>query len=156
MVVRGSYRYQNADENPEGSSRYQWYLNGMPIEAPEGVAIDLKIKNATDRTIIFGVTPVSATGEVGEEVSSAAKEVTSGFQGSVQKKMRTVFETVGNFSFYGAEPQDRVFVSTGGAFGLIDPDTQDIYFEGQTGWGLLVPPDIVNFLKNNPAARMFT
>lgn len=156
--LRGSYRYQNADENPEGSSRYQWYLNGMPIEAPEGVAIDLKIKNAyTDRTIIFGVTPVSATGEVGEEVSSAAKEVTSGFQGiSTEENENSFLKQWGNFSFYGAEPQDRVFVSTGGAFGLIDPDTQDIYFEGQTGWGLPVPPDIVNFLKNNPAARMFT
>jgi len=156
--VRGSYRYDNADENPEGASRYQWYLDNVKIEEPEGVAIDLKIKSGySARTIVFAVTPVSATGETGKETRSVAKTVAPDFQGITREENENSFlKQWGNFSAHVPEPPDRVFVSTGGAFGLIDPDTQDIYFEGQTGWGLPVPPDIINFLKNNPATRMFS
>ncbi|KAA8738722.1 hypothetical protein FE275_17200 [Pseudomonas koreensis] len=156
--VRGSYRYDNADENPEGVSRYQWYLDNVKIEAPEGVAIDLRIKSEySGRAIIFAVTPVAANGETGKETRSVAKTVDPDFQGITREENENSFlKQWGNFSAHVPEPPDRVFVSTGGAFGLIDPDTQDIYFEGQTGWGLPVPPDIINFLKNNPATRLFS
>jgi hypothetical protein len=156
--VRGSYRYDNADENPEGTSLFKWYLDNVPISGPEGVAIDLRIKSEySERSIMFAVTPVASTGETGQEARSAATTVSSDFQGISRGESESSFlKQWGNFSFYGNEPSDRVFVSTGGAFGLIDPDTQDIYFEGQTGWGLPVPPDIINFLKNNPATRLFT
>ncbi len=156
--VRGSYRYENADENPEGVSLYQWYLDNQPIAGPEGVAIDLKIKlEYSERTIVFSVTPVSSSGETGNEIRSAAKTVNSDFQGISRGESESSYlKQWGNFSCHVPEPPDRVFVSTGGAFGLIDPDTQDIFFEGQTGWGLPVPADIINFLKNNPATRLFS
>lgn len=156
--LRGSYRYENADENPEGVSLYQWYLDNVPIAGPEGTAIDLKIKPAhSERSIVFAVTPISSTGETGIETRSAAKTVSSDFQGISRGENENSFlKQWGNFSAHVPEPPDRVFVSTGGAFGLIDPDTQDIFFEGQTGWGLPVPPDIINLLKNNPATRLFT
>lgn len=157
-VVRGSYRYENADENPEGISLYKWYLDNAPIAGPEGAAIDLRVKpEYAQRSLLFSVTPVSSTGETGMETRSATKTVSSDFQGiSHEENENSYLKQWGNFSFHVPEPPDRVFVSTGGAFGLIDPDTQDIFFEGQTGWGLPVPPSIINFLKNNPAARLFS
>lgn len=157
-VVRGSYIYENVDENPEGVSLFQWYLDEIAIAAPEGKAIDLRIKSDyARRALVFSVIPVSATSEVGIQARSAAKLVSSDFQGiSREENENSYLKQWGNFSFHVPEPPDRVFVSTGGAFGLIDPETQDIYFEGQTGWGLPVPPGIINFLKNNPASRLFT
>jgi hypothetical protein len=156
--VRGSYQYENADENPEGESLYRWYLDSSPISGPEGSAIDLRIKSEYNgRSVAFAVTPVASSGETGSEVRSDARIVNSDFQGISQSENESSFlKQWGNFSFHTPEPPDRVFVSTGGAFGLIDPDTRDIFFEGQAGWGLPVPPDIINFLKNNPATRLFS
>lgn len=157
-VIRGSYLYENADENPEGISLYKWYLDDAPITAPEGAAIDLRVKPQYDRrSLVFSVITVSSTGETGVETRSTGKTASSDFQGiSHEENENSYLKQWGNFSFHVPEPADRVFVSTGGAFGLIDPDTQDIFFEGQTGWGLPVPPGIINFLKNNPATRLFS
>lgn len=157
-IVRGSYKYENTDENPEAISLYKWYLDDVPIAAPEGVAIDLRVKQEyVGKSLRFTVIPVSATGEIGVETSSAEKMVESSFQGiSSEESDCSYLKQWGNFSFHVPEPPDRVFVSTGGAFGLIDPDTQDIFFEGQAGWGLPVPTDIENFLKSNPATKLFS
>jgi hypothetical protein len=157
-VVRGSYKYENTDENPEATSRYQWYLNNLPIQAPEGIAIDLRVKpEYAGKTLKFSVIPVSASEETGVETFSPEKLVESGFQGiSLEENENSYLKQYGNFSFHVPEPTGRIFVSTGGAFGLIDPETQSLYFEGQAGWGLPVPPSIINFLKNNPAAKLFS
>lgn len=157
-TVRGSYKYENVDQNPEGASVYQWYLDDAPIPAAAGNAIDLRLQqNYADKSLKFSVLPVAASGERGTETFSSTKSVKSYFQGiSHEESDNSYLKQWGNFSFHISEPPDRVFVSTGGAFALIDPDTQDIYFEGQTGWGLPVPSDISNFLKNNPASRFFS
>ena len=157
-VVRGSYRYENTDENPEAASRYQWYLNDTPIPAPEGVAIDLRVKlEYAGKRLKFSVIPVAASGETGVETFSSEKLVESGFQGiSLEENENSYLKQYGNFSFHVPEPSGRIFVSTGGAFGLIDPETQSLYFQGQAGWGLPVPASIINFLQNNPAAKLFS
>lgn len=157
-TVRGSYKYENIDQNPEGPSIYQWYLDDLPLPALTGDAIDLRIRSDyADKRLTFSVLPVAASGERGVETFSAAKVVNSHFQGvSHEESDNSYLKQWGNFSFHISEPPDRVFVSTGGAFALIDPDTQDIYFEGQEGWGLPVPADISNFFKNNPASRFFS
>lgn len=156
--VSGSYVYENVDQNPEETSIFQWYLDDEPILPPQGVAIDLKIlKTYSGKQLKFSVVPVSVTGEIGIETFSAEKFVEPGFQGiSHEENDNSYLKQWGNFSFHVPEPPDRVFVSTGGAFALIDPGTQDIYFEGQDGWGLPVPFSIVNLLKNNPATRFFS
>ncbi|MFJ2286899.1 hypothetical protein ACIOUF_11115 [Pseudomonas iridis] len=157
-VIRGSYIYENVDENPEGASVYLWYLDKKPIAGPEGSILDLKIKHEYEgRALVFSVTPVASSGEIGQQVRSDGKVVSSDFQGiSREENENSHLQQIGNFGFHEAEPYDRVFVSTGGAFGLIDPATRDIFFEGQAGWGLPVPPNIVNFLKNSPAARLYS
>ncbi|MBV4476854.1 RCC1 domain-containing protein [Pseudomonas botevensis] len=157
-VVRGSYKYENADENPEGTSLYQWYLDDSPITGPAGTAVDLRIKEEySGRSVVFAVTPVASTGETGKEVRSDAKKVSSDFQGISHGENESSFlKQVGNFSVHIPEPSDRVLVSTGGVFALLDPVTQQSYIHGQSGWGFPVPSDIINFLKNNPATRFFS
>ena len=157
-VIRGSYVYENVDENPEGASVYLWYLDNTPIAGPEGSIIDLRVKHEYEgRSLVFSVTPVASSGEIGQQVRSDAKVVSSDFQGiSREENENSYLQQIGNFGFHEAEPYDRVFVSTGGAFGLIDPATRDIFFEGQEGWGLPVPPGIINFLKNSPAVRLYS
>lgn len=157
-VVRGSYKYENADENPEAQSIFQWYLDGVKIAAPDGIAIDLRVNPVyAGKLLKFSVIPVSASNERGEETFSTEKKVESGFQNiSPEESENSYLHQYGNFSFHVPEPTDRIFVSTGGAFGLIDPETQDIYFAGQDGWGLPVPASIINYLKNNPAAKLFS
>ncbi|WP_218585613.1 hypothetical protein [Pseudomonas sp. Marseille-P9899] len=156
--VCGSYRYENASGSSEGSSRLQWYFNNAPIPAPEGTLRDLKVTEAFEGgSLVFAVTPIAASGESGVETRSEAKTATSDFQGISQEESENSFlKQEGNFSFHVPEPGGRRFVSTGGAFGLLDWASQTMFFEGQATWGMPVPPEFLNYFKNNPATRMFT
>ena len=153
-TLRGSYIYENVDQNPEGVSIYRWYINNVVSDQ-----LDLKIVEAyAGKLVTFSVTPVSLSNEVGVETFSQPKLVmANGYQNiSDSENENSFMKQHGNFSFYTPEPPDRIFVSTGGAFSLLDGKTQDVHVRGQNEYGAVVPPAIVQLLKNNPAAVLFS
>ncbi|NID14539.1 hypothetical protein [Luteibacter yeojuensis] len=152
-TLRGAYKYENEEENPEGQSTYQWTVDG------EVVATTLECRVLAEyagKTIVFTVTPVAMAGEIGAPVSSPGKLVDSGFQNiSDEENTNSFMKQHGNFSFYVPEPADRIFVSTGGAFSLIDPPSSDVFVQGQNDFGALVPESIKTYLQNNPATVLY-
>ncbi|SDU94369.1 RCC1 domain-containing protein [Pseudomonas mucidolens] len=155
-TVRGFYTYDSQGGDPEGLSLFYWHINGERL-TDEG-QLDFKLQSAdADKQLQFSVIPVNSVGEQGPEVFSKAYLISSGFQGiSDEENEWCYLKQRGNFSFHIPEPSDRIFVSTGGVFALLHPPTGDIHLEGQTGWGLPVPPEIINFLKNNKAVKLFS
>lgn len=153
-TVKGSYRYVNDAENPEGASTYEWTADGAVV----GRTLELRITPAlAGKLIVFTVTPVASAGEIGLPVSSDAKLVISGFQNvSDEENENSFMKQHGNYSFYRPEPSDRVYVSTGGAFSLIDSGDQNVYVHGEADWGAKVPDAIKGYLENNPATVMFS
>jgi hypothetical protein len=152
-TLMGSYKYENEVENPEGASTYSWTVNGVEVAK----TLELRIlADYVGAEIVFTVTPVAASGEIGAPVSSAAKTVESGFQNiSDEENANSFMKQHGNFSFYVPEPSDRIFVSTGGAFSLIDPPSADVFVQGQNDYGAIVPEAIKIYLRNNPATVLY-
>ncbi|NMZ07944.1 hypothetical protein HBO37_21580 [Pseudomonas proteolytica] len=155
-TVHGLYKYDANGASHEGLSRFYWHLNGERL-SDEG-QLDLKLRPSDDGKFLqFSVVPVDSAGTTGSEYFSQFYEVRSGFQGiSDEENEWCYLKQRGNFSFHVPEPSDRIFVSSGGAFALLEPTSGDVHLEGQTGWGLPVPPEIVNFLKNNKAIKLFS
>lgn len=155
-TVRGFYLYNSNGGTAEGLSRFYWHINGERL-IDEG-QLDLKLTPADGGKFLqFSVVPVASDGSEGDERFSPTYEIRSGFQDiSDEENEWCYLKQRGNFSFHVPEPSDRLFVSTGGVFALLEPTSGDVHFEGQTGWGLPVPPEILNFLKNNKAVRLFS
>ncbi|WP_339532533.1 hypothetical protein [Pseudomonas mucidolens] len=155
-TVHGFYTYDSQGGDPEGLSLFYWHINGERL-TDEG-QLDLKLQAAdADKQLQFSVIPVNAADEQGPEVFSAAYLISSSFQGiSDEENEWCYLKQRGNFSFHVPEPSDRIFVSTGGVFALLEPTSGDVHLEGQEGWGLPVPPEIINFLKNNKAVKLFS
>jgi hypothetical protein len=153
-TLNGSYHYENELQNPEGSSTYTWTVGGETVST----TIELRITSRyIDKMIVFTVTPVAQSGETGTPISSLPKYVESGFQNiSDEENANSFLKQHGNFSFYTPEPSDRIFVSTGGAFSLIDSHTQDVYVRGQQDYGAAVPESIKVYLQNNPATVLYS
>ncbi|MBK3457731.1 RCC1 domain-containing protein [Pseudomonas haemolytica] len=155
-TVRGSYTYESNGAGNEGLSEFFWHINGKPL-LEEG-QLDLKLHAADGgKYLQFSVIPVASDGTKGIEHFSATYEIRSGFQNISDEENEWCFlKQRGNFSFHVPEPSDRLFVSTGGVFALLHPPTGDMHLEGQRGWGLPVPAEIINFLKNNKAVKLFS
>lgn len=153
-TLKGSYRYANESENPEGQSLFKWTVGGSTVSDEQELRV---IADYANKPIIFFVTPVAESGEIGAEGSSEAKTVISGFQNITdEENINSFMKQHGNFSFYTPEPADRIFVSTGGAFSLIDAGTQSVHVKGQDEYGAKVPDSIKTYLENNPATVMFS
>lgn len=154
-TVHGFYVYGNNGSGPEGLSRFYWHINGERL-SEEG-QLDLKLRPSdANKYLQFSVVPVATGGAEGVERFSASYKISTGFQNiSDEENEWCYLKQRGNFSFHVPEPSDRIFVSTGGVFGLLEPRSGNVYFEGQQNWGLPVPPEIENFLKNNKAVRLF-
>ncbi|MFK0087543.1 hypothetical protein ACIQUS_09610 [Pseudomonas sp. NPDC090755] len=155
--VRGSYRYSHTphfESRLEAGSIYRWTVDNEVV----GTALDLKlVSDYANRTLRFSVIPRTAGGEVGLETFSAPVRMERGFQGiSEEENSNSFLKQQGNFSFHVPEPADRIFASTGGAFAMIDGNTQSIYVEGQNDWGAAVPEPIKNFLVNNPGVVLYS
>ncbi|MBT2372939.1 hypothetical protein [Pseudomonas fluorescens] len=155
-TVRGFYRYDSNGGSHEGLSLFYWHINGERV-LDEG-QLDFKIHPGDDRKFLqFSVIPVDSGGTQGVEYFSPYYEIRSGFQGiSDEENEWCYLKQRGNFSFHVPEPSDRIFVSTGGVFALLEPSAGDVHLEGQVNWGLPVPPEIINFLKNNKAIKLFS
>jgi len=153
-TLKGSYLYDNEVENPEGGSSYTWTVDSNVVST----AIELRvIEDYVGKEIIFTVTPVAQAGEIGQPVSSDPKFVEVGFQHiSDEENANSFMKQHGNFSFYTPEPSDRIFVSTGGAFSLIDGGTRNVYVRGQADYGAVVPESIKTYLVNNPASVLYS
>jgi len=153
-TLNGSYRYRNVPENPEGQSHYQWVVEGRVVN--ETIAVNV-ISAYAGKEITFTVTPVAQSGEIGAPVSSVAKIAVTGFQNITDEENEACFmKQHGNFSFYVPEPPDRIFVSTGGAFSLIDAPTKSVHVRGQVDYGAVVPDAIKSYLANNPATVLYS
>lgn len=155
-TVRGIYSYDRNGGGAEGISRFYWHLNGVRL-VEEG-QLDFKVRaDDAGKFLQFSVVPVTSEGDQGEEVFSAHYEVRAGFQGISDEENEWCFlKQRGNFSFHIPEPADRLFVSTGGVFALLEPSSGNVHLEGQSGWGLPVPTEILNYLKNNRAIKLFS
>ena len=155
-TVHGFYLYNNNGGSPEGLSKFYWYINGERL-SDEG-QLDIKLRAADGGKFLqFSVIPVASDGVEGEEAKSPLYSINSDFQNiSDEENEWCYLKQRGNFSFHVPEPSDRLFVSTGGVFALLDPASGDVHLRGQNGWGLPVPPEIISFLKNNNAVRLFS
>ena len=155
-TVHGTYTYESNGGNQEGVSRFYWHINGVRL-VEEG-QLDIKLKASDAGGFLqFSVVPVASGGVEGVEAFSDYYEIGSGFQGISEEENEWCYlKQRGNFSFHVPEPEDRIFVSTGGVFALLEPVSGDVFLEGQTGWGLPVPPEIINFLRNNKAIKLFS
>ncbi|KAA6186189.1 hypothetical protein F3K53_04090 [Pseudomonas veronii] len=155
-TVHGIYSYDRNGGAAEGISRFYWYINGVRL-VEEGL-LDIKLKPADAKKFLqFSVVPVASDGSEGVETFSDLYEVRSGFQNiSDEENEWCYMKQRGNFSFHIPEPADRLLVSTGGVFAILVPETGDVYLEGQNGWGLPVPDEIRNYLKNNSAIKLFS
>ncbi|MGY4495143.1 hypothetical protein [Pseudomonas sp. TE3610] len=153
-TLNGSYKYRNTAENPEGNSHFQWLVDGGVIATTLSLLVGPEYSG---KSIVFSVTPVAVSGEIGATVLSSAKLVVSGFQNITDEENENSFmKQHGNFSFYAAEPADRIFVSTGGAFSLLDGQSQNVYVRGEDAYGAVVPEAIRGYLINNPATVLFS
>jgi hypothetical protein len=149
--LRGTYDYQSS--LPEAGSVYRWYLNAEEIVGTQ----DFKLLSEHAGALLeFSVAPRALNGELGDEYFSPPVRVTSGFQGiSVEENENSYLKQQGNFSFHVPEPDDRILVSTGGAFAVLDGATGTTCIEGENDWGANVPEHIRNLLINNPGVLAF-
>jgi hypothetical protein len=77
-VLTGSYTYNDADNDPQGTSLYQWYraentsgLNEMAIAGATNLTYTLALDD-TSRYVRFAITPVAQTGaSPGEQVKAS-------------------------------------------------------------------------------------
>lgn len=157
-TIEGSYIYQNADENPEGTSSYRWYDGGVEGSIVATTINLTLIPEHAGMVLTFSVIPVSLSGESGEETFSAPKAVAPpSFQRITDEESEHSFmKQRGNFAFHKVGPKDRVFTSTGGAFALKSRTTQNVLVRGPDAFGGTVPPALAGYLLNNPAITMFS
>ncbi len=155
-TVHGFCLYNSNGGSPEGLSKFYWYIDGERL-TDEG-QLDIKLRAADGGKFLqFAVVPVASDGAQGDEAKSALYLINSDFQNiSDEENEWCYLKQRGNFSFHVPEPTDRIFVSSGGVFALLDPASGDVHLQGQNGWGLPVPPEIINYLKNNNAVRLFS
>lgn len=155
-TVRGNYKYDSNGGSGEGLSRFYWHINGERLVEEGQLDIKLKISDA-HKFLQLSVVPVASDGNEGVEAFSSNYEILAHFQGISEDENEWCYlKQRGNFSFHTPEPADRLFVSTGGVFALLHPSTGNVHLKGQVGWGLPVPPEIENFLKNNKAIKLFS
>ncbi|MBJ2285982.1 hypothetical protein JFT66_17645 [Pseudomonas sp. MF6755] len=155
-TVRGSYLYSGTgDEAQEGRSLGRWYINEVPHAYTED--LDLVIyQSMVGQKIRFAITPVSDSGVSGIEVYSESQTVFRGYQNiSEEENANSYIKQFGAFSLYKEEPPDRILTSTSGAFAIKSGVTQSVVVKGRADQGGTPPPEIAQYLKNNPATRMF-
>ncbi len=61
QTLTGNYTYDDADNDPEGTSTYRWLRNGSPISGATGISYTLVVADE-GANIIFEVTPVAQSG----------------------------------------------------------------------------------------------
>ena len=88
---------------------------------------------------------------------SQVKTIVSGYQNISEEESNSSFiKQYGAFSLYRNEPNDRIVNSTAGAFAWMSGATQSVFVKGRTDSGGAPPVEIEQYLKNNPATRMFS
>ncbi|NCE90365.1 hypothetical protein [Pseudomonas sp. L13] len=156
-TIRGSYKYSaTGGEFEEGRSLCRWYVGEHP--GPHTEDFDLPImQGMIGEEVRFAVTPVSASGVIGHEVYSQVKTIVSGYQNISEEESNSSFiKQYGAFSLYRNEPNDRIVNSTSGAFAWMSGSTQSVFVKGRADSGGTPPVEIEQYLKNNPATRMFS
>ncbi|WP_421551328.1 hypothetical protein [Pseudomonas yamanorum] len=153
--VRGSYFFDGAGV-AEGDSSYRWYIDELPY-APTS-KLDFPIgSNLAGRTLRFSVTPMSDSGEVGIEEVSNIYRIATGYQNiSDEENNNSFIKQRGNFSIYSNEPSDRIFISSSGAFSVMDGGSQSIMVKGNASYAGAPAPEILQYLRNNPATRIYS
>ncbi|MDY0831218.1 MULTISPECIES: hypothetical protein [unclassified Pseudomonas] len=153
--VRGSYFFDGAGA-AEGDSSYRWYIDEVPY-APTS-RLDFPIgSNLAGRTLRFSVIPKSDSGEAGIEEVSNIYRVATGYQNiSDEENNNSFIKQRGNFSIYSNEPSDRIFISSSGAFSVMDGGSQSIMVKGSASYAGAPAPEILQYLRNNPATRIYS
>lgn len=155
-TLYGDFKDTSVAEDPvdPDKSFYTWRVGG----AVESDKRTLYVKESyVGKQIVFQVKPVSQNSDHGIDYYSEPVFVEAGFQNiSDEENENSFMKQQGNFSFYTPEPSDRIFVSTGGAFSLMDASTESIHVKGQNGYGLPVPENVKTYLINNPATTLFS
>ncbi|NMZ07943.1 MULTISPECIES: hypothetical protein [Pseudomonas] len=153
-VVRGSYFYVN--DIPEQNSIYRWYIDGASFI--EAKSLDFQIQaSLSGAKIRFSVTPMDESGDIGIETFSPEIEISDGYQNITDEEHRNSFVSQrGHCSYYVPDPKDRVFVASAQAFSLTDGKTQSVHIRGRADHAGDPPQEIRQYLKNNPATRMFS
>lgn len=156
-TIRGSYKYSaTGGEHEEGKSLCRWYVDDEPGFLTENLDFAI-MQSMIGKEVRFAVTPVSASGVSGNEVYSQVKTIVSGYQNISEEESNSSFiKQYGAFSLYRNEPNDRIVNSTAGAFAWMSGATQSVFVKGRTDSGGAPPVEIEQYLKNNPATRMFS
>ncbi|OCW21677.1 hypothetical protein C9382_14735 [Pseudomonas aylmerensis] len=153
-VVRGSYFY--VDDVSERDSIYRWYIDG--VNFLDARSLDFQIQaSLSGAKIRFSVTPMNADGEIGIETFSMEIAIVNGYQNISDEEHRNSFMSQrGHCSYYVPDPNDKVFVASALAFSLTDGKTQSVHVRGRADHAGEPPQAIRDYLKNNPATRMFS
>ena len=156
-TVRGSYKYNaTGGEIEEGRSMCRWYIGEDAGPLTENFDLVI-IQSMIGKQIRFAVTPVSASGVSGIEVYSQVRTIVSGYQNISEEDSNSSFiKQYGAFSLYRHQPNDRIVNSTSGAFAWMSGTTQSVFVKGRNDSGGTPPAEIAQYLKNNPATRMFS
>ncbi|KJZ45220.1 hypothetical protein [Pseudomonas fluorescens] len=155
-TITGSYLYQNSDENPESGSTYCWY-NGGETGDVIATTLDLTLLPEHDgMELTFSVTPKALSGETGEETFSEPIIITTGgFQNiSDEESENSFLKQRGQYAFHANTPKDGMITTSAGAMALKNRVTQNVSVMGGSTFGGVVPPEIANYLLNNPATTM--
>ena len=152
--LRGSYFYDGT--SPEENSIYRWYVDDVSFLPSPSLDYEITHEHARAK-ITFSVTPVSTDGSMGIETYSLPLEVFDGYQNITEEEDRNSFMSQrGHYSVYGSDPKDRVFVGNAVAFSLTNGSSQSVNVRGRADFAGVPPAEIQQYLRNNPATRMFS
>ncbi|MBT2372941.1 hypothetical protein [Pseudomonas fluorescens] len=153
-TVRGSYFYNGAQ--PEGGSIYRWYVDGENFLI--SLTLDFSVTlGMAGRKLRFSVTPISSEGEAGIETFSPEMPISDGYQNITEEENRNSFMSQrGHHKHHTPDPKDRMCIASNGALSLISGETQSVHVRGRAGSAGEPPQEIRQYLRNNPATRMFS
>lgn len=155
--VRASFLYWPGEtEAEEMGTTCRWFIDETPYA--ETAKLDFSITyDFAGKTLRFSVIPRSSQGEVGKEAISQIYRIGLGYQNISDEESECSFlKQRGNFAIYSNEPSDRIFISNGGAYSVMDGSSQSVIVKGNGSYAGTPAPEIIQYLQNNPATRIYS
>ncbi len=154
--VRGSYFYDGAGTGPEEGSIYRWFIDEQQYAPTENLDFPIR-SSAAGRTLRFSVAPKSDSGAIGSEVVSQLYHIGTGYQNiSDEESENSFLKQRGSFAIYNHEPSDQIFISSGGAYSVMDGSSQSVTVKGSGAHAGTPGTEILQYLQNNPATRIYS
>ncbi len=155
-VIRATYIYNANGGSPEKDTECRWIINGVTYAGTTDLDLQLNY-SVLYSSLRVSITPKSEAGEKGIEAFSPEYTMSSGFQNiSNEESENSFIKQHGCFSIYNDESRDRILITNSAAFTVLNGRTQSLVAKGRSDHGGAPPADIVSYLQNNPAIKMFS